>query len=187
MGRHGTGVLLKIAAKRTTFGWLFFALVIIAGRGGKMHIAAGLPFIAAGVFLRYLSAGTIKKNEVLTVSGIYGICRNPLYMGSFLISAGFTLSSMHPAVLVYFLLFYPLTYLPAILSEERYLYEKFGKSYLDYRKNVPAFFPKFSLRTNLTGNFSWLQANRNREYLNLIAVAITLGILLIKSYLVFQK
>jgi len=179
MGRNRNGFFLSIASKRTTFGWLFFVLVAVSGRGGNLHILAGLPLIAAGTLLRVLSAGTIRKNEVLTTSGTYALCRHPLYLGSFLISAGFTVASLHPLLLLYFLILFPAAYIPAMLSEEDFLQKKFGASYEEYKKRVPLFLPK-PAGVGMK-DFSMRQALKNGEHLNVLAVIAVLGILLIKS------
>src|SRR5262245_47766090 len=49
----------------------------------------GLLLVVGGVALRTWAAGTLKKNQALTMTGPYRIIRNPLYVGSFLMALGF--------------------------------------------------------------------------------------------------
>jgi protein-S-isoprenylcysteine O-methyltransferase Ste14 len=186
MGRNRTGrILNKIAKKRTTFNGLFFMLILILGKGLLCYILAGIPFILAGIFLRIIAAGTIKKNQVLTNTGPYKICRHPLYLGSFLISTGFVIFSHNIFILLYFLIFFPLMYIPTILSEERFLTDKFGKSYLEYKKQTPLFVPK--LRKLSLSDFSWVRVKTNKEYINWLIFLILILSVLIKSYLIFDN
>lgn len=185
MGKNRTGVILKIAEKRTTFNWIFFLLVLVLGKGTPSMVLAGVPFIAAGLLLRVLSSGIIKKNEILTDTGPYGMCRHPLYLGSFLVSAGLVIVSNSVFVLIYFLVFFPLTYIPTMFSEERFLSEKFGDKYLLYRKQTPMIIPGIR-KVNLK-NFSWRRVNLNREYVNWMIVLFLLAAALIKSKAVFYN
>ncbi|MBN1444515.1 MAG: isoprenylcysteine carboxylmethyltransferase family protein [Candidatus Omnitrophica bacterium] len=185
MGKNRTCFLVKFAEKRTMFNWLFFILVGVLGKGGYLNILAGTPFILAGEFIRTHSAGTIKKNEVLTDTGLYGMCRNPLYLGSFLISAGLVIVSKNIFIFLYFLVFFPLAYIPAILTEEAFLTDKFGEEYLSYRKRVPVFIP--AMKRVKIRDFSWKQVLNNKEHLNWIVILALLIISSIKSYLVFNK
>jgi hypothetical protein len=185
MGKNRTGFFVKIAEKRTTFNWIFFILAGVFGKGGYLNVLKGLPFILAGAIIRTLAAGTIKKNEVLTDTGPYGICRNPLYLGSFLISAGLVIASRNIFILLYFIVFFPLAYIPAILGEEGFLAGKFGESYFAYKKKTPAFLPRIK-KTGMK-NFSWEQAVKNKEHINWLVVSILLIILLIKPCLVLDK
>lgn len=183
MGGDRTGFFLKAAKKRTTFGWLFFIAAAVFGKGSNMHIMAGIPFIFIGTAIRVLSSGTIKKNRSLTTTGPYGFCRHPLYLGSFFISAGFIIASFSLIVLLYFLVLFPASYIPAMLAEESFLSRKFGEAYSGYKKSTPLFVPKFK-KTDMR-SFSWRQVSKNKEHFNIAAVIATIAILLIKANLVF--
>ena len=45
-----------------------------------------------GLWLRAYASGYVKKNRELTVTGPYAHTRNPLYLGSMLIAAGFAVA-----------------------------------------------------------------------------------------------
>lgn len=75
--------------------------------------------------------------------GVYSICRNPLYLFSFIALLGLLCLKGQITLIVVvgglFLLIYRFT----ILSEERFLSHKFGESYQAFLKNTPRFFPRF--------------------------------------------
>lgn len=74
-------------------------------------------------------------------NGIYGRVRHPQYVGLFLVSIG--LMIQWPTLVT--LLLWPvmfIVYYRLALKEERRMVELFGERYLEYRKRVPAFFPK---------------------------------------------
>ena len=54
-----------------------------------------------GLWLRAYASGYVKKNQELTVTGPYAHTRNPLYLGSMLIAAGFAVALLSwPVALV---------------------------------------------------------------------------------------
>jgi protein-S-isoprenylcysteine O-methyltransferase Ste14 len=73
-------------------------------------------------------------------SGIYGLTRNPMYVGMALLQAAIGIGlatswvlALVPPVLV-------VVYLTAIRHEEAYLANKFGEAYFDYKKSVRRWF-----------------------------------------------
>ncbi|HOL22228.1 MAG TPA: isoprenylcysteine carboxylmethyltransferase family protein [bacterium] len=181
MGKHRIkNTFLKLAEKRTTFNLIFFFLVLVLGKISPVTFLTGIPFIFAGIFIRVIAAGTIKKNVSLTTAGPYQICRHPLYLGSFLLSLGLLIISQNFFVFLFFIIFFPLTYIPAMLKEEKFLTEKFGDEYINYKKSTSCFIP--SLKKINRYEFSWEQLRENREYINWIIILLLIAGLLIKSY-----
>ncbi len=185
MGKNRAGFILKIAEKRTTFNWIFYLLVLILGKGRLCQILEGIPLIIAGAVVRIMASGTIRKNEVISSTGPYRMCRHPLYLGSLLISLGFVITSRSIPVLAYFLVFFPLAYVPTILVEERLLTRKFGDAYVLYRKQTPPFIP--AIRKVDLRDFSWAQVRKNKEYTNWFVILVLLSAALIKANLILEK
>jgi protein-S-isoprenylcysteine O-methyltransferase Ste14 len=104
----------------------------------------GWLLFLAGIDLRLwatLYVGGRKGNTIVT-DGPYSLCRNPLYIGSFLIgfSAVFFFKSLTLAAgLGLATLIYTAT---AVLAEERYLRDRHGETYLEYCRRVPRFLPR---------------------------------------------
>ena len=82
------------------------------------------------------------KGKHLVTDGVYAHVRHPQYSGLFLITVGFFIQ--WPSILT--LIMWPIlmwTYYRLAMKEERDVEEQFGRAYLDYKKRVPAFIPKF--------------------------------------------
>jgi protein-S-isoprenylcysteine O-methyltransferase Ste14 len=170
---------------RVPVGWVYFILIGIVGNVKNInYFIGGLILIFVGEFIRTLSSGVIKKNETICSQGCYGIIRHPLYFGSCLIGLGFALLVNNPIVWIYLGVFFILTYVAAIKSEEEYLLNKFGNAYIKYQKKVPCFFPLLNdILGNYKHNFSFHQFKKNKEYKNWIIIVVVLSILAFKIYL----
>ena len=78
----------------------------------------------------------------LVNSNIYSILRHPVYAGLLRVIVGLALLNGNANSLA-FILFAPLGLFGWIrLVEEKELIKRFGSSYLDYRRRVPAFWPR---------------------------------------------
>ncbi|MEM7413894.1 MAG: isoprenylcysteine carboxylmethyltransferase family protein [Gemmatimonadota bacterium] len=133
-----------------------------------------------GLALRGWAAGTIQKNEALTIVGPYAYTRNPLYLGSFLIGLGVTLTSggwLWPGL---FVGLFVVLYSRAIGIEDARLEELFGDAFRVYRSHVPRLLPRLTPhRLDDPGDkgFSWARYRRNREWeaaLGFVAAAVLL-------------
>ena len=136
-----------------------------------------LFLIVAGEMLRMWAAGHLQKEKVLTTGGPYRWIRNPLYLGSFMISIGFYLIMGSTWILMVILAYFGLFYFPVVRYEEKILSAKFPEEYLSYADAIPAFFPTLRPWQYPTTHFSFQQMIENKEY-NAI-----LGILLAYTYL----
>jgi protein-S-isoprenylcysteine O-methyltransferase Ste14 len=75
------------------------------------------------------------KASTLVVTGLYSRIRNPIYLFSGLTFAGFILWANKPWLLVGLAVLVPLQVYRS-RKEERVLAEKFGASYLDYKRKT---------------------------------------------------
>jgi len=105
----------------------------------------GLFIVLTGTFLR-MSGRAYKKSrsrkgDGLVVSGPYTIVRNPMYLGSFLMGAGFVLIVWPWWTLPIFVVLFYLRFQRQIVLEEEHLEKMFGESYKNYCRNVPRIFP----------------------------------------------
>jgi len=83
----------------------------------------------------------------LVVSGPYTFSRNPMLSGIFLLLFGLGFAFQSPALLFIFTpLFILINVLELKAIEEPELEMRLGKSYLDYKKKTPMFFPKIWLK-----------------------------------------
>jgi protein-S-isoprenylcysteine O-methyltransferase Ste14 len=110
-----------------------------------LEIVGWLTFFA-GAGLRFWATLYIggRKRLVVVSEGPYSLCRNPLYLGTFLIALSVALilqSLTFMACVLVGGIFYALATVPA---EERYLSRQFGDAYVRYRREVPRFVPALS-------------------------------------------
>ena len=128
-------------------------------------IAWSLALVLPGLWLRGYAAGYVKKNRELTQTGPYAFTRNPLYLGSMLIAAGFAVALLSWMVGLVLAIGFALIYIPVIASEERFLRSTFP-DFDAYCRRVPRILPRLSpAKTEVTpGKFSFALYLRHREY-----------------------
>jgi protein-S-isoprenylcysteine O-methyltransferase Ste14 len=118
---------------------------------------------ALGLALRTFAAGHLAKNQRLATSGPYAYTRNPLYLGSALMGAGFAVAGGNWILALACLVLFAAIYWPVIRREEEYLRREFGEVYDLYAQQVPLFLPRFR-RPAGGEKFQWKQYRKNREY-----------------------
>jgi len=108
---------------------------------GESRIFFGFALAAIGQAWRIYAAGVIHKNRQLASTGAYSLVRHPLYLGNFLILAGFTIASGNgyivAVVAVFFLFYYP----AAIRYEDHKLEGIFGDEWRSWSREIPGMFP----------------------------------------------
>ena len=114
----------KVARRiRVPLGFVTAAVYLVEVARRAPHPAAiawSLALVLPGLALRAAASGTVKKNRELTVTGPYAYTRNPLYLGSMLIAAGFALALLSWPVALLVAGGFAAIYVPVIASEERY-------------------------------------------------------------------
>src|SRR6516225_10193714 len=90
-------------------------------------IGWSLLLVLPGLWLRGYASGYVKKNQELTTTGPYAHTRNPLYLGSILIAAGFAVALMSWLVALLLAAGFLAIYVPVIASEERFLRATFSE------------------------------------------------------------
>ena len=156
---------------RVPLGFLTAALYVFELICRTPHPAAvawSLALVLPGLALRAYASGYVKKNRELTVTGPYAYTRNPLYLGSMLIAAGFALALLSWLVAVALILGFAVIYVPVIASEERFLRAAFP-GFGEYCRRVPRLLPRLTpARTpgnqSGTGRFSLSLYLQHREY-----------------------
>jgi protein-S-isoprenylcysteine O-methyltransferase Ste14 len=137
----------------------------------------GVGIAFAGLLVRGYAAGYLRKHQQLATSGPYAFTRNPLYFGSMLFAAGFSVAShswISAALLALYLgVFYPVV----IRREQGELETLYGSAFLEYAARVPAFWPRLTPAGSAKDEFSWAQYRKNREYEAAIGLAIAMLIL----------
>lgn len=140
-------------------------------------VAWSTLLVVAGLALRGYASGYVKKNSELTITGPYAYVRNPLYLGSILIAAGFAVALLSWAFAGVLLAFFLLIYVPVIASEEAFLRDTFLE-FEWYCARVPRLVPRLTPVRAPDGNrgrdgkFSMELYRKHREYNALLGAAL---------------
>jgi protein-S-isoprenylcysteine O-methyltransferase Ste14 len=139
-------------------------------------VAWSLALVLPGLWLRGYAAGYVKKNRELTVTGPYAHTRNPLYLGSMLIAAGFAVALLSWPIALLLAGGFAIIYIPVIASEERFLRSSFPE-FDAYCRLVPRLVPRITPATqsgaeSTSGAFSLSLYLRHREYNAAIGAAL---------------
>lgn len=136
----------------------------------------GMLLLAAGLFVRSWAAGTIHKNKQLTTTGPYGMVRNPLYVGSFLMMFGFfaLIGEVYASGLL--LALFGVMYWLKVRQEEEYLSRKHAALWPQYRAQVPRFVPRRVVLPRLA-DWSLSQWLHNHEFEAPVGSLLALGLL----------
>ena len=124
-------------------GFVVAAVFLIFARPTWTSLAWGLVLVVPGLWLRGYAAGYVKKNAELTRTGPYAYTRNPLYLGSISIAAGFAVAAGRWWLVVLLVAMFLAIYLPTILSEEEFLRRTFPQ-FEEYARRVPRLLPRLT-------------------------------------------
>jgi len=163
---------------RVPLGFLTAALYLFElWRHAPRMAAVGwsLLLVLPGVWLRGYASGYVKKNQELTTTGPYAHTRNPLYLGSILMAAGFAVALMSWPFALVLALGFLLIYVPVIASEERFLRAAFP-GFDEYCQRVPRLIPRLTPardpEADGSGRFSFALYLKHREYNALLGVLL---------------
>jgi protein-S-isoprenylcysteine O-methyltransferase Ste14 len=139
-------------------------------------MAWSLALVIPGLWLRAYASGYVKKNRELTQTGPYAHTRNPLYLGSTLIAAGFAVALLSWPLALVLAACFAIIYIPVIASEERFLRATFP-AFDAYCSRVPRLIPRLtpasqSGTSGLSGKFSFSLYLQHHEYNAAIGAAL---------------
>jgi hypothetical protein len=154
-------------------------------------IVYGGVLAAFGLLIRGIASGHLRKDRELAVTGPYACTRNPLYLGSALLAAGFIIAGRSWVAGLLVAAYFGIFYYAVMRNEEEELRARFGPAFAEYATRVPLFFPR-APRAPVTpndsapganGKFSTAQYLGNREYKALIGTIAGLGIIWLRMWL----
>lgn len=122
-----------------------------------------------------------RKTSSLISSGPYSVCRNPLYLFSFMATAGLGMQTGSLSIALLMVLLAYSIFLPVVLHEEAGLSSVHGQTYHDYRRSVPRFLPSMRLwrdvETVTVNPRVWMRTVMDGMVFILLAVVIRAGLL----------
>jgi protein-S-isoprenylcysteine O-methyltransferase Ste14 len=136
-------VALGLDAYDQSFGvvlplWTEFPGVILMFAGGVLAI------LCIGVFVVYGkgTAAPFDPPREFVAVGPYRYVRNPMYIGGWIVLIGFGLYQHSISILIFSLAWILLAHIFVIFAEERWLEERFGDGYIQYKKSVRRWIPR---------------------------------------------
>jgi protein-S-isoprenylcysteine O-methyltransferase Ste14 len=171
---------------RVPLGFVVAAVFLAFAHPSWRTLGWSLLLVLPGLWLRGYAAGYVKKNAELTRTGPYAYTRNPLYLGSMGIAAGFALAAGRWWLAVLLVGLFLAIYLPTILSEEAFLRATFAE-FETYARHVPRLLPRLTAArpeggTAGAGRFSRERYLHHREYNALIGAAAIYAAFLLRMW-----
>ncbi|MGA7523988.1 MAG: isoprenylcysteine carboxylmethyltransferase family protein [Acidobacteriaceae bacterium] len=172
---------------RVPLGFVFAVFYFWLARPSWMFLGLSLILVVPGLLLRGYASGYVKKNAELTVTGPYAHTRNPLYLGSMLIAAGFAVASRSIWIAAVLIVLFLAIYIPVIRGEEEYLRSVFP-GFDAWAARVPRLLPRITPARQpgeAAGVFSAALYRKHREYNALLGAVAMYAALILK--LIFVK
>lgn len=168
----------RLAIWRVPLGWICGLSALYFADPTPRLYALGVALALAGELIRMWASGHLEKNKRLTSGGPYRWTRNPLYLGSVLVGAGFSLATGRLVLLVVVAVLFVAVYVPVMRREEAHLEQVFPGDYAAFAERVPLFWPRAPKRDETpSGGYSVPRLLHNREHWTM------LGWLLVTGYL----
>ena len=164
---------------RVPLGFIFAVAYVWLAHPSRTSLVSGALTLLPGLLLRGFASGHVQKDRQLTTSGPYAYTRNPLYLGSLFLAAGFAIAARSWWIVAIMLIMFAVIYVPVIAGEERYLRQTFP-DYDDYARHVPRILPRFSAYRAEQGEYSSARYWKHREYEASIGCVVMLAVLVLK-------
>src|SRR6266571_2174936 len=167
---------------RVRLGYPLAIAVLWFSRPTPRSMVLGALIGGIGLWVRAYAAGHLHKQEVLTVTGPYAYTRNPLYLGSAVLTLGTGIATRSwisaLILIVYFAIFYFIV-MRRVAGE---LHVRHGAFFEEYARAVPLFIPRLTA-AKISGEFAaspcFAQYKRNHEWQAAVGFLFLLGVLLL--------
>ena len=163
---------------RHYLAWPFAAGLAVFAHSTDLGFRIGVPVILAGELVRIWAQGYLLKSRQLTTDGPYAFVRHPLYVGNFLIGAGFCMIIWHPLVAIFFVASFFSVYWLTVRLEEQKLHERFEPAFASYVQHVRRFWPRWAPYPHRSRDpFVWSRVWGHGEHITILAiVCLLLGV-----------
>ena len=179
-GVNGTETFMDVKKIRRVPLFIGALLLLIFAKPNPPGMIVGIILILLGEAIRIWAAGHLQKNEALTVTGPYAYVKNPLYIGSILITTGFCILADNVYILALATFMFCFHYIPYKKRVEGdRLRRIFGSRFEDYDQKVPDYLPR--RRPYSKEKVSWQFKNfiENSEegilFLNIVGILLILS------------
>lgn len=151
--------------------------------GGGVMLAGELLRFWGVAYAGGLTRVTTVGAPEVVVAGPYAFVRNPLYIGNMLMYLGIGIMSdaLMPWLPMIAVVYFAFQYWMIVSLEEEFLEREFGAAFLEFKKNVPRFLPRFLPYVSQAQEHqkpNWREALRS-ERRTLQALGLVIAILLV--------
>ena len=190
-------VLGKFSKPRFVLAYALAPALFLTARTTDAGLRVGIAIAALGEFLRIWAngyVGHVKVNQTdrasgrtkigrLITAGPYAFVRHPLYLGSFLLGAGFCVMVGNIWLSVIALAAFLVIYRKKMAEEEASIHAEWGPEGERYHRSVPQWLPNFRRYANRRGQWSWQGIIASQEWKTLVwVVVLTIALSLRKEY-----
>lgn len=174
--------LTKITTK-TVLAAVVAGVMFALAKDKQLEPAWFIPGAAVtflGEWLRLWAAGHLRKNKQLTTTGPYSYVKNPLYIGTLLITLGYSAMAMNIWIMIGGFVWFFIYYAPHKKKQENEkLVGSFGEAWTVYDKAVPDYLPRFTPYPARGANrWSFSVVKENSEHETAIGVFIGFAVML---------
>ena len=171
-------------------GWLpllFLGIpLVFPGSTSPFRWEVGLALVVIGEAIRLAgvaAAGSVTRRrsrnvQRLVTYGIFAWCRNPLYIGNFLIWMGFVTISGVLWFLPIAIILFAVEYELIVRYEEGVLESTFGREYIEYKNQTPRWIPRPPRGDVPRGEHNWGEAWKSE-----ISTFLQYGVLILAFYI----
>lgn len=171
-------------------GWLpllFLGIpLVFPGSTSPFRWEVGLALVVIGEAIRLAgvaAAGSVTRRrsrnvQRLVTYGIFAWCRNPLYIGNFLIWMGFVTISGVLWFLPIAIILFAVEYELIVRYEEGVLESTFGREYIEYKNQTPRWIPRPPRGEVPKGEHNWGEAWKSE-----ISTFLQYGVLILAFYI----
>ena len=135
----GSRILAEIGLIRLSL----FIILAILGIGLSIWSIVYMKNVGKGNPFDAFNHEIAPRTSSLMTDGPYGICRNPMLLGVFIYHLGVIIVLLSLGAVIVFLI-EVLIMTIQVKKEEQRLINDFGNEYVEYKKNVNRFLPKFN-------------------------------------------
>lgn len=169
-----------LARWRVRLSYPLAILVLGFARPNPHSILWGALTGLLGLLIRARAAGYLQKQEVLTVTGPYAYTRNPLYLGSAVLTLAAAIAARSWISAAIVCGYFAVVYSFVMRREEVELRRQHGTAFDEYARAVPLFFPRLVPAKPpfaAAGSFSVAQYKKNHEYQSAVGFLLLLAVL----------
>lgn len=157
-------------------------IIVVLYYAAKPELAWFIPGAVVAVMgeaLRMWAAGHLRKNKELTTTGPYAHVKNPLYIGTLLLTLGYSAMAKNIYIMIAGFAWFFIYYAPYKKAQENEkLISSFGEGWKEYDKAVPDYIPRLSAYPGKGENrWSYAVAKENSEHET--AVGVLVGIMVL--------